>query len=283
MIYVSSACIEADTILEAVDELQANGFNNIELSGGTEYYDGVSDDLLELSGRAGLNLLVHNYFPPAKEPFVLNLASLDNSVFDRTVTHLSGAIELCKVLGAKSFGFHAGFYLDIALDEVGKSVGVRALVGKEKAVERFCSGYNSLKSVAGDGFDLYIENNVLSSSTAGAFNGNPPLMLLASEEYFELKRLIDFKLLLDIGHLKVSCRSLGLDFDKELGLLAIETDYLHVSDNDGFEDRNETIESRSVMLERLKGCGISHKTVTLEIYDGVDKLKRAYEMLKSLR
>ncbi len=282
MIYVSSACVKADTVIEAVEKLVANGFNNIELSGGTEYYDEVRDDLLELSGRFGLNLLVHNYFPPAKEPFVLNLASLDNRVYDRTVAHLAGAIELSKELGATGFGFHAGFYVDIALNEVGKSVGARALVEKEMAIERFCSGFNSLKSMAGGGFDLYLENNVFSSTTSKAFNGIPPLMLLSSKEYFELKRLIDFKLLLDIGHLKVSCKSLGLNFDEEYDLLLTETEYLHVSDNDGLEDRNETIGSQSEVLERLKGCGIKNKTVTLEVYDGVEELRRVYEMLERI-
>ena len=38
MIYISSACVKNTKIKSSVEKLAANGFRNIELSGGTEYY-----------------------------------------------------------------------------------------------------------------------------------------------------------------------------------------------------------------------------------------------------
>ena len=44
MIYISSSCIKAKTIKESVTILAEVGFNNIELSGGTQYYSSFETD-----------------------------------------------------------------------------------------------------------------------------------------------------------------------------------------------------------------------------------------------
>ena len=77
MIYISTACVRHKKISDSVKELAENGFLNIELSGGTDYYEGYIDDLLELQKKYKLNYICHNYFPPPKEHFVLakNIAS----------------------------------------------------------------------------------------------------------------------------------------------------------------------------------------------------------------
>ena len=54
MIYISSSCVKADTIKESILTLVREGFRNIELSGGTKYYDSLIDDLLELKDKFGL-------------------------------------------------------------------------------------------------------------------------------------------------------------------------------------------------------------------------------------
>ena len=66
MIYVSSSCVRADKIKDSVLTLVENGFRNIELSGGTNYYDGFDQDLLELKEKFDINFQCHNYFPPPK-------------------------------------------------------------------------------------------------------------------------------------------------------------------------------------------------------------------------
>jgi len=77
--YVSSACVVHEKIKDSIEELGLNGFKDIELSGGTKYYAGYEDDLIRLKEKYHLNYLVHNYFPPPKEEFILNLASLDEN------------------------------------------------------------------------------------------------------------------------------------------------------------------------------------------------------------
>ena len=84
MIYVSSACVRSKIIKNSVEILALNGVNNIELTGGTKFYDNIELDILELKEKYNLNLLLHNYFPPPNTPFMLNLASLDNDIYKKS-------------------------------------------------------------------------------------------------------------------------------------------------------------------------------------------------------
>ena len=100
MIYVSTACVKNNSIKESVLELAQLGYKNIELTGGTTYYDGFERDLLELKESHNLNYLLHNYFPPPNEHFILNIASLNNDIYDRSIEHCLRAVNLCKLLGS---------------------------------------------------------------------------------------------------------------------------------------------------------------------------------------
>ena len=44
MIFISTSCVKAKKIKESVKMLVDKGFKNIELSGGTEYYDDLQKD-----------------------------------------------------------------------------------------------------------------------------------------------------------------------------------------------------------------------------------------------
>ena len=63
MIYISSSCVKNAKIKDSVEQLATNGFQNIELSGGTEFYENFENDLIELKDRYKLNYRCHNYFP----------------------------------------------------------------------------------------------------------------------------------------------------------------------------------------------------------------------------
>ena len=62
MIFISSACVKHYKIKDSVQELVNNGFKNIELSGGTTFYNGFVEDLLELKAKYNLNYICHIIF-----------------------------------------------------------------------------------------------------------------------------------------------------------------------------------------------------------------------------
>ena len=281
MIYVSSSCVKHKKIKDSVQELVENGFKNIELSGGTEYYDGLEDDLLELKEKYNVNYICHNYFPPPIEHFVLNLASLNNKIYEKTFNHLWKAIELSKKLGANKFGFHAGFFIDIKVSEIGKRISKDNIFDKDKAIQRFCDGFKELQSLAGD-VKLYLENNVFSSTNYETYNGDNIFLLINSSEHDKLKNKIDFNLLLDVAHLKVSSKTLGLDFEDELKKMIAISDYVHISDNDALHDLNHKLHKDSVLVELLRQQSLKNKDFTLEIYDDIIAVKETYKILLSL-
>ena len=57
MIYVSSACSSQKKFGDAVQELIDNGFTNIELTGGTEYYDKYEQDLIRLKNSSSFEFV----------------------------------------------------------------------------------------------------------------------------------------------------------------------------------------------------------------------------------
>ena len=281
MIYISTSCVKHTKIKNSVQELAENDFQNIELSGGTEYYENFENDLLELKDKYNLNYRCHNYFPPPKKPFVLNLASLNDETFQMSFNHLEKVVALSNRLGADKFAFHAGFFIDIRLSEIGKKLSRDNLFDEKEAVERFCRAYDSIKKQAKN-VSLFIENNVFSKTNSDTYDGENPFMMTNFNEYKSLKEKIDFNLLLDVAHLKVSSKTLGLDWKEEFENMMSASSYIHVSDNDGFHDLNNQLTKSSSLLSMLRQANTKNKDFTLEIYDGMDAIKKSYKVLSEV-
>jgi sugar phosphate isomerase/epimerase len=278
MIYVSSSCVKHNKIKDSVKELATNGFKNIELSGGTVYYEDFEDDLLELKDKYNLNYRCHNYFPPPQKHFVLNLASLNDETFQMSLEHLEKVVALSNRLGADKFAFHAGFFIDIKLNEIGKKLSRDKLFDQHEAVERFCSAYRIIKEQS-EGVSLFIENNVYSRTNAETYGNENPFMMTNFSEYQSLREKIDFNLLLDVAHLKVSTKTLKLNWEYEFENMMYESSYIHISDNDGFHDLNNQLNRSSSLISMLRNGDTRGKDFTLEIYDNMNAIQKSYEIL----
>lgn len=280
MIYVSTSCVIKEYIVDSVIKLHSCGFRNIELSGGTKYYENIEQDLLDVQKKHDLNFLCHNYFPPPKEQFVINLASTDLLILQKSISNIKKSLNLSQKFGAKKFGFHAGFYFNPDINQLGKRITPKDIVETESAQIQFAQVFNTLKAYKPK-VELFIENNVLSLENYQNFGCNP-FMLTNSQEYNDLITKFDFKLLLDVAHLKVTCNSLGLDFKKEFNYLVEKAEYIHISDNDGKTDSNKAITKDSEIFDLLSKTSLKGKTITLEIYEEIDKIISSYELLQNI-
>ena len=281
MIYISTSCVKHSKIKDSVEELASNGFKNIELSGGTEYYENFEIDLVELKSKYNLNYRCHNYFPPPKKHFVLNLASLNDETFRMSLEHLERVVALSNRLGADKFAFHAGFFIDIKLSEIGKKLSRDNLFNEKRAIKRFCSAYEIVKKQAKN-VSLFIENNVFSKTNAETYDGENPFMMTNFNEYKSLKEKIDFNLLLDVAHLKVSAKTLGLDWKSEFENMIEVSSYIHISDNDSLHDLNNQLTRDSSLLSMLSQVNTVNKDFTLEIYDDMKTIKKSHEILSEV-
>jgi sugar phosphate isomerase/epimerase len=280
MIYVSSTCAPTKNLREAIDSFVAHSIRNIEFSGGLDFYESFLDNLFSLKEVHRLNLLVHNYFPPPKDAFVLNLASQDNEIYQRSLEHYKQSIELAIRLGAPVYALHAGFLMDPQVNELGRPIAKRHLQGKAEAIQRFLAGFAELEQLYGKQIRLYIENNVVSAKNFETYGTNPSL-LASFADYQEMAALFPFRPLLDLGHLQVSCKSLDLDFESEASQFFAHTDYIHLSANDGKSDQNLLPRKEDAVCKALKKYYIPSMTVTLEIYQSLDEIQTLYREMES--
>ena len=282
MIFISSSCVKNDKISDSVKELAELGYDNIELSGGTTYYKGFEEDLQQLKEEYNLSYLLHNYFPPPQEHFVLNLASLDEGVFKASVEHCHRAIALSKKLGCDKYAIHAGFFIDLKLKEIGKELGKEDLFDQEAATNRFNVAFEELQRLAGSEVTLYLENNVLSGPNHNTYQPQNPLMLTNLAAYKSMREELDFKILLDVAHLMVSCNVLDKPFEQELQALAKETDYIHISNNNTILDENKGLDRESDLTQTLKTLDLKNKTITLEVYESQEKIMTSFQTIQEL-
>ena len=107
-------------------------------------------------------------------------------------------------------------------------------------------------------------------------------MLTNSHEYLNLCKKINFNLILDVAHLKVTCNSLNLNFEQEFDRLFSKSDYIHVSDNNGLIDQNKGLRKSSDLQKLLSQYTWKNKTVTIEVYDSMDEIISTYNLINNL-
>lgn len=281
MIYISSACVKKSNIAEVLSLLGERGVKNIELSGGTDYYERIEDDLKALGERYGLNYACHAYFPPPKEPFVVNLASCNDRIYWRSLEHYEQCIEMLKRIGSRTLSVHAGFMIEVGTDEIGKKLNGRIVYDKSRAYDRFCSAYQRiLKQCTDNGIELFLENNVLNSENYESFEYHNYMMMTDYQSIIEMRRQMDFNLLLDLGHLHVSARTLGKNFQEECEKLKEYVRWIHLSDNNGIVDAHQPFRAKSKVLEAFHRLDIPDINVTLETVGSIDEILQSMELVK---
>jgi hypothetical protein len=152
---------------------------------------------------------------------------------------------------------------------------------KNKSINQMKFALEQLTKEANGKVKIYLENNVLSKKNFEIFKNNP-FFLTDKKSFLFLKKKIKFNLLLDLAHLKVSCKSMKLNFIEEANFLINQTDYVHLSGNNGFEDTGNGIIEDKEILDVLKNNNLNNKVFTLEIYEGTNKIIKNLIFLKNL-
>lgn len=261
-IYVSTGGFRGRSAAAVSAELWAAGIKFIELSG-CDYSATLQSDLQAFD--PAICFQIHNYFPPPKDPFVLNLGSLDPVIGERSIAHVEQALQWCSALGADRYSFHAGFLLDPKVDELGRRIPNRTLFDRNECIETFVNRVKQLAELAKKaGISLMIENNVLSAKNAFEFPINP-LLMCDPQECCQIMELLpeNVNLLIDLAHLKVSANSLSFDPQGMFELCDERIAGYHLSDNNGLEDSNMPFTDDAWFWPHLK-TNVGYYTV--EVY-----------------
>ena len=120
-IFVSTACLKGDKSYERVlNEFLDNNINFIELTGVHPYLN--NEDLEQLLIKyieKGVNFTIHNYFPPPKDPIVLNYLTENLDLKNKCKDIIRNAIFLAKKTGVRTYAFHPGYYREADINEKG--------------------------------------------------------------------------------------------------------------------------------------------------------------------
>jgi sugar phosphate isomerase/epimerase len=202
--------------------------------------------------------IIHNYFPGYKnDPFVLNIASLNEIIKKRSLTHCLRNINKSNDFSTdKFFAVHAGFNLDLNVSDLGHPIKNIKIKNIDLHNQSFHNSLDKLLNLSKEkNINLLIENNVLIKEN---YNGQDiPFHCVDSQNIIELfekySSYNNFGLLLDTAHLKVSCKTLGLNLENEFNNIKKYIKAIHHSDNDGNYDTNSELKDDYWFLDHING------------------------------
>jgi sugar phosphate isomerase/epimerase len=261
-IYVSSLAFAGMQVGDMIEIVKQNGWG-LEFSSGMAY----QADMEYLYLKSTVKRMPHNYFPAPKVPFVLNLASSDETIRSVSVNHCLNGLRLAKQSNSPFFAAHAGFCIDPHPVQLGREIPFYSHFNRENNKELFLKSIEEILITAEQLEQKFlIENNVIAGYN---YNNNiNPFLCCESSEIEWLCNSFDNKLfgiLLDTAHLKVSCQTLGQDKKDEFKVIQPFVKGIHHSDNDGTKDDNLPLSNDYWFLPFMKeSIGIPH---VLEVKD----------------
>ena len=251
MIFISTGMINNQSAVKTTKEFLDLGIKEIELSGGL-YEENIPDKIKKFKKLASFQ--VHNYFPPPKVSFTLNLATFDKDLLNICYEHLKNSIRLSSELEGNYYSFHAGFLIDPQPKELGKKFKKRKINNKQEAIKIYIERLNYLSVFAKkEGVELLIENNVLNKQHYKIFEQDPFLMTSTDDALYIMKNTPkNVSLLVDFAHLKVAAKTLNFNPVDFLKICDPWIKGYHLSDNNGEYDTNDLITESSWFWPYIK-------------------------------
>ena len=253
MFYITSLCSPKDNIREAVLELVNVGYRNIELTGNTKYYPDLEKDLLNLKKKHNLDFLVHNYFPPKRKEFIINLGSGNPEILKDSLDFVEASIELSRRLQKKSYSVHCGYFYDVRPIMLEDGTFKKIENTKNSKAAFYKTVENIMLELVDDDFTLAIENLCPRSSTDlySMINSADDII-----EYLEFsKKWKNLGLLLDLSHLNRSSGVLGFDLMKVLNEIFYKYPEkvfeIHLSGGSSFMDSHKVSNENSWHIQYL--------------------------------
>jgi sugar phosphate isomerase/epimerase len=261
-VYVSTACLAGgNDVLQTLDVYAKAKLKNIELGATLSYRDGMEPHLFK---RYGFDFIVHNYFPPPRERIIVNLASQDAAILQRSRRQSKDSIDFSHALGLDLFSVHAGFRIEP--DENFRFELNGPVAPYDPAFDTFVASVKEINAYAqAKGIRIAIENHGMPERDL-SHGRNLAYMLCEAWEFERLWAAVpsaNVGMLLDLGHLKVASRSLGFDKEDFMDRVKEKVFSIHVHDNNGRADEHKEVGEGSWCLDVLRrACFPRAKVVT---------------------
>ena len=258
-VYVSTGGSTSKTATNVAWEYVRSGIPAIELTAGAIDNDAVNSIRL-LSKEA--RIILHNYYPPAANSIVLNIASENKKRLEETFDFIKNSIRISHDLEIDTYGIHAGMKIDLTPSDLGGNITSQNS-DFEFSFINFVNNFRNLNDYAKKlGVKLLIENHVLNRETLKKFGNILCLTTFSEINVFFEELELNSHLLLDVGHLNVSTKSLGLDRITELSKLNSFAGGYQLSANSGLQDEHSCFDKSAWFLSHLN---LKLDYITLEI------------------
>lgn len=260
-LFFSTNCLSQLTSWEALKVYNKIGLRNVELGSSMDYMDDPSAEIRKYD----FNFLVHNYFPPPKSHFILNLSSPNKMILNRTIKFAKDSIDFCVKIESPLYSIHAGFIndpVDVNRFESFQFQLPRHGQDKVKAIQRMKTSLKELANYASDrDILLAIENNVTTRSLEKYVLVAKPNEII---DFFKDVSESNIGLLLDIGHLNTAAHLLGAKLRTCIDqIMAEDIDIyeFHIHTNNGEKDEHRLPE-KDDWIWKFIGC---HRSIPATI------------------
>jgi sugar phosphate isomerase/epimerase len=224
------------------------GIKNVELGVCLDY----NIDVNKLMKKYTFKYIVHQLFPPPKKSFVLNLASENKKILNRSLEQIKRSIDFCAKYDIPLLSFHSGFRSD---PDGNFKFNFNKILDYEASFNIF---KNSLKSIIDyatvKNIKIAIENNVLSEYNL--VKGKNKLLLMCElweyEKLFEHINSNNFGLVVDLGHLKVTANLLRFDASTFIRHLRKKIFAVHIHENNGRLDEHRCVKEGDWALDIVR-------------------------------
>lgn len=238
-IFYSTGCLKG-SLESRLKQWSALNKKNIEISF-PFYQADLVDYLLLQKQTKNIRILIHNYISFDENEFVLNLGSLNDEIYFKSLECSKNAIKLTSALGEHIYSVHSPFLFDPDISKLGFTFIKERLFSKKDVLDRFSRSIYELSRFAME-FDvqLVFENNVTTKANYNAFVNNP-FIFSSLEDLDDVLPIFDdhnVGILLDLGHLRVSAETFQFDRQDFIKQCGQRVKALHLSTNNSYSDQN---------------------------------------------
>lgn len=195
--------------------------------------------------------LTHNYFPPAENDMVLNIASSDSDIRTRSIAHMKRCLAFAVDIGASLYTIHPGFLAE------------PKAAGNDPAARRFDFQFDTESTPYERAFSLMtdsLKELVETASTAGirlAIETEGSLTsagVTLMEEPAEYDRLFNaipegLAVNLNLAHTGLAAKGRGFDMADFIENLRPYIAAVEISHNDGHGDQHRPLEPGAPVLD----------------------------------
>tara|TARA_Y100000816_G_C26089022_1_gene575165 strand:- start:30 stop:920 length:891 start_codon:yes stop_codon:yes gene_type:complete len=239
MLFISSTFFKDKTSFREASKIcESNGIFNIEIGSNHSY----EDDYTYIKKLKKFNFIVHNYFPIPRENFVVNIASLDDNIREKSLLHIQNSINFCHEVGAQLYTFHPGFITDPNGESLSKKNYDFNWTQSELSNSNYSLSFDNMKQSMEQIIKYAEKENIkIAFETEGSFNQKDHLLMQRPEEYENILdhfSVNEIGVSLNIGHLILASNAFGFEIDKFVNLISSHIVAMELSHNNGIEDEH---------------------------------------------